>query len=96
MTRIMALISNKWVIDVIYTLSQGTFRYNQLRRILSGISHKMLSQTLDELEDHGLIQRVVYPVIPPKVEYSLTPLGVSLCELLAAFCQWTKETRASS
>jgi DNA-binding HxlR family transcriptional regulator len=61
-----------------------------LRRELEGIAQKMLIQTLRNLEHNGLVEREVYPVVPPKVEYSLTPLGASLQPLLEAVCQWSE------
>jgi len=60
------------------------------QRESGGVTQKMLTQTLRELEENGIVQRVVYPVIPPKVEYSLTPLGESLIEPLNAICRWAE------
>lgn len=89
--RILSLIANKWTALVICTLAQGTKRYNELQREIGGISQKMLTQTLRNLENNGLVERKVYPVVPPKVEYSLTPLGETLTELLQAVCQWAEQ-----
>ena len=69
----------------------GKKRYGELRRELRGVSQKMLIQTLRQLETNGLVEREVHPVVPPKVEYSLTPLGRSLQPLLEAICQWSEE-----
>jgi len=66
---------------------ERTTRYNQLRRRIDGISDKILTQTLQKLEREGLILRVVHPVIPPHVDYSLTPLGQTLVELLINWAQ---------
>lgn len=71
-------------------LKEDTKRHGELRRELKGISQKMLIQTLRNLEHNGLVAREVYPVVPPKVEYSLTPLGMSLQPLLEAVCQWSE------
>src|SRR5437762_10969982 len=68
-------IADKWTALVIQILARGTMRYAELQRAIGGISQKMLTQTLRSLERDGLVQRKVYPVVPPKVEYSLTKLG---------------------
>lgn len=81
-------IANKWTLLIIYALTQGTKRYSDLQRQIKGISPKMLIQNLRNLERCGLIQRRVYPVVPPQVEYSLTPLGESLVEPLAVLGEW--------
>ena len=84
-------IADKWTSLVIYTLSDGTKRYGELERSIGGISQKMLTQTLRSLEDDGLVERKVYPVVPPHVEYSLTPLGRTLNEPLTAVCRWAEK-----
>jgi DNA-binding HxlR family transcriptional regulator len=81
-------IADKWSVIVIYALSSGTMRYNELQRQVGGISQKMLTHTLRNLERNGLVDRKVYPVVPPKVEYSLTPLGQTIHEPLSAICLW--------
>ena len=68
----------------------GKKRYGELRREVRGVSQKMLIQTLRQLKTNGLVEREVHPVVPPKVEYSLTPLGLSLRPLLEAICQWSE------
>jgi DNA-binding HxlR family transcriptional regulator len=89
--RVLETIADKWSVIVIYALSQEEMRrYSELQRVIGGISQKMLTQTLRKLERDGLVERKVYPVVPPKVEYSLTPLGHTLTELLKAICQWTQ------
>ncbi|MBD0304331.1 MAG: helix-turn-helix transcriptional regulator [Tolypothrix sp. T3-bin4] len=81
--RVLETIADKWSVIVIYALSQTeTRRYSELQRLIGGVSQKMLTQTLRKLERDGLVERQVYPVVPPKVEYSLTPLGKTLTELL--------------
>jgi len=82
-------IANKWTILIIYVLTQGTKRYGELKRQIQGISPKMLIQNLRNLERCGLVERKVYPVVPPKVDYSLTALGESLAEPLAIFGEWS-------
>lgn len=86
----LALIADKWAVLVITTLARGSIRYNALRRELDGISQKMLTQTLRDLECNGLVSRTVYPDTPPRVEYSLTPLGQTLVDALTVLRDWTE------
>jgi DNA-binding HxlR family transcriptional regulator len=89
--RVFDTIADKWSVIIIYALSQQERpRYSELQRIIGGISQKMLTQTLRKLERDGLVERHVYPVVPPRVEYSLTPVGQTLTELLRAFCGWAQ------
>ena len=83
------LVADKWVVAALYVLSLGTKRYGELQREIGDISQRMLTRTLRDLERNGLIERKVYPVIPPMVEYSLTPLGESLNQVLKSLCQWS-------
>jgi DNA-binding HxlR family transcriptional regulator len=92
--QVLEMLANKWTLLVVRTLAQGTRRYSQIQRESGGVTQKMLTQTLRELEENGIVQRVVYPVIPPKVEYSLTPLGESLIEPLNAICRWAEQNFA--
>lgn len=82
------LISDRWTMIVIKALAEDIHRYGELHRAIGGISQKMLTQTLRSLEHDGLVLRTVYPVVPPKVEYALTPLGETLTEPLAAISDW--------
>jgi len=84
-------IADKWTALVIQILASGTMRYAELQRAIGGISQKMLTQTLRSLERDGLVQRTVHPVVPPKVEYSLTRLGRTLIEPLHALCRWSEK-----
>jgi len=86
--EVLDLITDKWVINLIYALSEGTRRFGQLEREVGGISQKMLTQTLRGLERDGLIERRVYPVVPPRVEYRLTLLGESLGEAFCGVWMW--------
>lgn len=88
---VLARIADKWTALIIYVLANGTCRYAALQRQIGGISQKMLTQTLRSLERDGLILRKVHPVVPPKVEYSLTPLGRTLIEPLKAICSWSEK-----
>jgi DNA-binding HxlR family transcriptional regulator len=89
--RALGLIANRWTALVIHALADGTLRYSDLRRRIGGISQKMLTQTLRKLEQEVLVERRAYPVIPPKVEYSLTPLGRTLIVPLRAVCRWAEK-----
>jgi DNA-binding HxlR family transcriptional regulator len=84
----LALIADKWAVLVITTLAAGPRRYNALRRELDGVSQKMLTQTLRDLECNGLVARTVYPDTPPRVEYALTPLGRTLVDALTVLRDW--------
>lgn len=84
----LTLISNKWKVLIIRELLTGTKRFGELKNSLNRISQKMLSQNLREMEKDSLIQRDVYPEVPPKVEYSLTKLGYSLKEILDIMFIW--------
>jgi DNA-binding HxlR family transcriptional regulator len=88
--KVFEVVSGRWGPLVIMALKGETKRHGELRRELEGISQKMLIQTLRNLEHNGLVEREVYPVVPPKVEYSLTDLGASLQPLLEAICQWSE------
>ena len=89
-------IADKWTTMIIGTLSEhpGPVRFSELRRAVTGISQKMLTQTLRDLERDGLVVREVFPVIPPRVEYSLTKLGRTLEEPLRALSLWTEQHMA--
>jgi DNA-binding HxlR family transcriptional regulator len=89
--EVLDRIADKWTALIIHVLSTGTKRHGELRRQISGVSQKMLTQTLRSLENDGLVNRKIYPVVPPMVEYSLTPLGRSLIEPLEAICRWAEE-----
>lgn len=86
--QVLELIADQWTPLVIYALEDGTTRFGQLLKRIDGISKKMLTQTLRAMERNGLVQRVVYPVVPPVVEYSLTPLGQTLLEPMNALRIW--------
>jgi len=86
--QVLEHIANKWTILIVYALTQGKKRYSDLKQQIVGISPKMLIQNLRNLERCGLIAREVYPVVPPKVEYSLTSLGKSLAVHLAILGEW--------
>ncbi len=82
------VIDGRWKVLIIRELIAGVKRFGELQRALNGITQKMLTQQLREMEEDGIIHREVYPQIPPKVEYSLTPLGESLKPILCAMHEW--------
>ena len=84
----LELIGGKYKALILWHLSEGTLRFSELKKLLSGATPKMLTQQLRELEASQLVHREVYPVIPPKVEYSLTELGSSLMPVLVAMRDW--------
>jgi len=86
--QVIGRIGDKWSLLTLYALSQGTLRFSQLRREIQGVSQKMLTQTLRGLERDGLVSRHVYATVPPKVEYSLTPLGESLAGVITTLRSW--------
>ena len=85
----MSLITGKWKLTILFWLwHKDVLRYGELKRNLGKVTHKMLSNQLKELETDGLIDRHEYPQVPPKVEYSLTELGLSLMPVLDSICKW--------
>lgn len=88
----ISIIGGKWKLLILYQLMTDKIkRYNELKRSISGITHKMLSMQLKELENDGIILRKEYPQIPPKVEYSLTQKGVTLLPILGVMYDWGNE-----
>ncbi|WP_328394983.1 winged helix-turn-helix transcriptional regulator [Nocardia sp. NBC_00416] len=87
---VLGVLADKWVLLVLGTLraSDGPVRFNDLRRRLDGITQKMLTRTLRNLERDGLVRRAVYPTLPPRVEYSLTDLGADLGRVTQAMGEW--------
>ena len=90
----LSIINGKWKLLIIFYLSRyGAVRYNELQRMIGKITYRTLSSTLKEMESDGLIHREEYPQIPPKVEYSLTEKGKTLCPIIQAMCQWGEKNR---
>jgi DNA-binding HxlR family transcriptional regulator len=85
----LSLIGGKWKIAIIYNLREDPLRFGELKRILSPITQQMLTKQLREMERDQLIDRKVYEVIPPKVEYSLTDFGQSFMPVLNSLCKWS-------
>lgn len=86
--QVINRVGDRWSLLVLYAMEGGTLRFQQLRRVVDGISQKMLTQTLRGLERDGLVRREVFASVPPRVEYSLTPLGASLSGIIAAVRTW--------
>jgi DNA-binding HxlR family transcriptional regulator len=84
----LEIIGGRWKVLILWQLFQGQRRFSELFRALEGITQKMLTQQLREMEKDGIVHRQVYPQIPPKVEYSLTALGESLRPVVDAMCEW--------
>jgi len=87
----LAIIGGLWKVLILRELLGGTKRFNELHRALAGVTHRTLTQQLRELEAHRVIRRKVYRQVPPKVEYSLTPLGETLKPVLDAMHQWGED-----
>lgn len=86
--QILKDVTSRWGVLVLIALQTGTLRFAELRRTVGGVSDRMLSQTLQTLEKDGLVSRTVYDVVPPRVEYSLTPTGGEATELVRALADW--------
>lgn len=86
--RTLEVIGGRWKVLILRELFPGVKRFGQLHRALHGITQKMLTQQLREMEEDGIIHREVYLQVPPKVEYSLTPLGESLKPIIEAMHEW--------
>ncbi len=88
---VLEMVSGKWRVLILYALRGRTLRYGELQRVVEGISQKMLTQTLRELERDGLVSRHIFPVVPPHTEYQLTPLGRSLEDIVFRLGGWAQE-----
>ena len=88
---ILSRVGDKWSVLVIMMLSDGPKRFNELKRMINGISQRMLTLTLRGLERDGLVTRTIFPTIPPRVDYELTDLGRGLSQPVEALGQWAKD-----
>lgn len=91
--EILSLVGDKWSVLVIVNLAAGTLRFTDIKRSIDGISQRMLTLTLRHLERDGIVTRTVFPTIPPRVDYALTPLGRTLIEPVSALAAWAQEHR---
>jgi DNA-binding HxlR family transcriptional regulator len=94
-TDVLSRVGDKWSMQVVMTLGGGPVRFNDLRRAIDGISQRMLTRTLRGLERDGLVSRRVTPSVPPRVDYTLTPLGLSLKQPVAQLGEWAVANRAT-
>jgi DNA-binding HxlR family transcriptional regulator len=89
--EVLDRIGDKWSLNVIHVLGGGTRRFSDLRRLVDGISQRMLTVTLRGLERDGLVTRTVHPTVPPRVEYALTPLGRTLLDTVCDLIRWADQ-----
>jgi DNA-binding HxlR family transcriptional regulator len=86
--EVLSRVGDKWSVLIVVVLGEGKRRFSELRRAIEGISQRMLTLTLKDLERDGLVTRTVHPTVPPRVEYDLTPLGRTLLEPITALADW--------
>ena len=89
--EVMKHVTSSWGVLVLIALQDGTLRFSELRRKVSGVSERMLAQTLQWLEADGLVARKSYPVVPPHVDYTLTPMGEQAAELVGSLAEWIED-----
>jgi DNA-binding HxlR family transcriptional regulator len=89
--EILKHVTSRWGVLVLVALMEGTHRFSDLRRKVGGVSEKMLAQTLQSLEQDGFINRVSFPVVPPHVEYTLTPMGEEISRKVESLADWIEE-----
>lgn len=94
--ELVALIRDKWTVLVLGALAkEESLRYGELQRTVDGISQRMLTLTLKTLEENGLVKRTLFPTVPPRVDYELTPVGRTIVKPLKALLDWSMENRAA-
>ena len=89
--RALRVIGGRWKVFALYFLFEGPKRLSELRRLIPGVSQKVLVQSLRELEEHGIVHREVFAEVPPRVVYTATKLGMSLRPIVSALCDWGKK-----
>lgn len=87
---LLDLIASKWTLLVLHALQSGTKRYSEIGRLTTGITQKVLTDTLRKLERNGIIERTIHPTVPIQVEYTLTPLGYKLLEISEVMAHWAE------
>jgi DNA-binding HxlR family transcriptional regulator len=92
--QVLQIVADTWTPIVLFCMRGRTRRFNELERSIPDISKKMLTQTLRKLEQRGLLNRLVHPVVPPHVDYSLTPAGNKFAEAVALLCEWAVQNKA--
>ncbi|NJP32198.1 helix-turn-helix transcriptional regulator [Micromonospora sp. HSS6-12] len=93
--EVLDRVGGKWSIGILVAASRGPVRFTELERCVEGISRRMLTLTLRNLERDGLLRRTVYPTVPPKVEYTATPIALELYESLVALTEWADRHRVA-
>jgi DNA-binding HxlR family transcriptional regulator len=93
--QVLERVSGKWAIGIVLECTPGPRRFTELERAVKGISRRMLTLTLRNLERDGLLTRKIYPTVPPKVEYTATPIAVELYESLVSLAAWAERHRAA-
>lgn len=93
--EVLNRVGDKWSVQIVALLGDGSMRFSELRRSIEGISQRMLTLTLRGLERDGLVTRTVFPEIPPRVDYELTRLGKTLLEPISALAEWAERYRTS-
>jgi len=93
--EVLHRVGDKWSVQIVALLGDGSMRFSELRRAIEGISQRMLTLTLRGLERDGLVTRTVFPEIPPRVDYELTRLGKTLLDPISALADWAAEYRTS-
>lgn len=88
---VLGRVGDKWSLSVIYLLADGPMRFTELKRRVDGISQRMLTVTVRGLERDGLVERTIYPVVPPRVDYALTSLGLTLFDAAKHLVVWTQD-----
>src|ERR1700677_2460463 len=91
--QVLQIIADTWTPIVLFCMRGRTRRFNELQRSIPDISRKMLTQTLRRLERRGLLSRLVHPVVPPHVDYTLTPVGTKFAEAVALLCAWAEKNK---
>src|SRR5580658_2717364 len=91
--QVLQIIADTWTPIVLFCLKGKTRRFNELQRSIPDISKKMLTQTLRKLQRRGLLDRLVHPVVPPHVDYTLTAVGTKFAEAVALLCAWAQENK---
>jgi DNA-binding HxlR family transcriptional regulator len=93
--EVLTRVGDKWSVLLIVLLGEEAKRFNELKRMVQGISQRMLTHTLRALERDGLVVRTVFPTVPPRVEYALSPLGKTLLKTVAELASWASSNRSN-
>lgn len=86
--QVLSHVTSRWGVLILIALQDGTLRFSDVRRKVAGVSERMLAQTLKALEADGFVERKAYPVVPPHVEYTLSPMGHAVAQKVAALADW--------